>query len=267
MTHLPENLRFLCGFYASISEVCRRVGINRSQFNKYLAGATRPSPYAMRRICNFFGVEEHEIYLPPKQFAERMDLRPQRSVPTSDIAHVKHLSTLQLISDPVMGDYEGAYFEYYLSMTYPGYIIRSFMQLKYTKDGTYYKRIERLNPSHLSERRFRCVYRGIAYYLAGRIFMIDYESLSKTEISETILFPSYKSRITYLNGLKLGVSADNRHAPVATRVVLEYLGRSVNQKKALALSGLFPLSSDQISREIKQRIQNAIDGESGNLKP
>mgnify|MGYP001972390984 CR=1 FL=1 len=42
----------------SIAAVCRRVGINRQQFNKYLAGAVRPSRHNMRRICDFFGVTE-----------------------------------------------------------------------------------------------------------------------------------------------------------------------------------------------------------------
>ena len=37
------NLKFLCGFYSSISEVCRRLEINRQQFNRYLSGKSFPS--------------------------------------------------------------------------------------------------------------------------------------------------------------------------------------------------------------------------------
>ena len=37
-----ENLRLLCSHYASVAEVCRRIGMNRQQFNKYLSGASTP---------------------------------------------------------------------------------------------------------------------------------------------------------------------------------------------------------------------------------
>jgi hypothetical protein len=45
-----ENLRLLCSHYASVAEVCRRIGINRQQFNKYLSGASTPSLHSLRRI-------------------------------------------------------------------------------------------------------------------------------------------------------------------------------------------------------------------------
>jgi hypothetical protein len=39
LQNLKSNLRYLCGYHRSVAEVCRRVAINRQQFNKYLAGA------------------------------------------------------------------------------------------------------------------------------------------------------------------------------------------------------------------------------------
>ena len=64
----PENLRLLCSYYKSIADVCRRLSVNRPQFNRYLSGTTFPSNSTLRRICDFFGVEEHEILLPQSQF-------------------------------------------------------------------------------------------------------------------------------------------------------------------------------------------------------
>jgi len=37
-----ENLRFACGYYRSVAEVCRKLEINRAQFNRYLNGSTTP---------------------------------------------------------------------------------------------------------------------------------------------------------------------------------------------------------------------------------
>ncbi|MDO6588357.1 helix-turn-helix transcriptional regulator [Salipiger sp. 1_MG-2023] len=63
--HFPTNLGFACSLLPSIAEVCRRVDINRQQFNKYLAGSVRPSRHNMRRICDFFGVTESELLMDP----------------------------------------------------------------------------------------------------------------------------------------------------------------------------------------------------------
>ena len=41
---IAENLRLLSSYYKSVAEVCRRLDINRQQFNKYLSGQTAPVP-------------------------------------------------------------------------------------------------------------------------------------------------------------------------------------------------------------------------------
>ena len=45
----------------SIAEVCRGTGINRQQFNKYLAGRMLPGSINMRKICSFLGASEAEL--------------------------------------------------------------------------------------------------------------------------------------------------------------------------------------------------------------
>lgn len=52
-----DNLRELCAPYPSITAVCRELGINRSQFNRYLAGDSFPRPDVLHKICNFFDVD------------------------------------------------------------------------------------------------------------------------------------------------------------------------------------------------------------------
>ena len=48
---LADNLRQLCRQRRSTSEVCRAIGINRQQFNKYLSGAAVPSSFNLARIA------------------------------------------------------------------------------------------------------------------------------------------------------------------------------------------------------------------------
>jgi len=84
--------------------------------------------------------------------------------------------------------------------------------------------------------------------------MVDYESLTAHEISQTILFPSFKNRISQLKGLKIGVSGERM--PICTRVVYEYLGKSVNLKKAFSFCGLYTMDSKYIDASIKDAIKN-----------
>ena len=48
-----ENLCSLAKGYPSISELSRRLGINRTQFNRYLSGENFPRPDVLARICSF----------------------------------------------------------------------------------------------------------------------------------------------------------------------------------------------------------------------
>lgn len=65
-----ENLRRLCLQFKSVSGVCRDLGINRTQFNRYLSGESFPRPDVLHRICTFFDVDAR-ILLEPVE-----DIRP-----------------------------------------------------------------------------------------------------------------------------------------------------------------------------------------------
>ena len=51
------NLRQLSARYPSISDLSRQLGINRTQYNRYLAGESFPRPDVLARICSFFNVD------------------------------------------------------------------------------------------------------------------------------------------------------------------------------------------------------------------
>ncbi|SDF37644.1 Cro/C1-type HTH DNA-binding domain-containing protein [Sulfitobacter delicatus] len=61
------NLRELSTRYDSISELSRRLGINRTQFNRYLAGESFPRPDVLARICRFFEVDARVLLEPVEQ--------------------------------------------------------------------------------------------------------------------------------------------------------------------------------------------------------
>lgn len=58
------NLRQLAMQYSSISELSRQLGINRTQFNRYLSGESFPRPDVLDRICTFFEVDARILLEP-----------------------------------------------------------------------------------------------------------------------------------------------------------------------------------------------------------
>lgn len=71
------NLRVLCANHASVSSLCVELGINRTQFNRYLSGESFPRPDILDRICRFFGVDARILLTPLSELA-----RAQQSILT-----------------------------------------------------------------------------------------------------------------------------------------------------------------------------------------
>ncbi|WXL25770.1 helix-turn-helix transcriptional regulator [Ectopseudomonas mendocina] len=260
--HLGTNLKLLCSHYRSIAEVCRKLDINRAQFNKYLSGQSRPIAYNLKRICDFFGVEAYELELPSDQFSEliggNLGLResPRLSSPVTEL----FAPLAGYCSD--MSRYCGYYFEYANCMSVPGKILLSLVQVREERGSFLFERQERQEPagadSAKADEWVRCRYLGAAYFLQDRIFLVDYESLTGNEISQTILIPSFKSRIKRLNGLKTGVSSGDRRTPACTRVVWEYLGQQINRVAAYRQVMLYDPDDARIDEDIRQRLIGSV---------
>ena len=59
-----QNLRRLSMDYPSIAGLCRDLGINRTQFNRYLSAESFPRPDVLHRICQFFGTDARILLEP-----------------------------------------------------------------------------------------------------------------------------------------------------------------------------------------------------------
>lgn len=71
---LARNLQGLTRNAGSISDLCRRIGVNRTQFNRYLAGTAFPRPDVLYRICAHFGVDANILLQP-------LDSQEQKAAP------------------------------------------------------------------------------------------------------------------------------------------------------------------------------------------
>ena len=90
------NLQVCCDHYRSVSEVCRRLKINRQQFNRYLMGSATPSRHNHKLISDFFGLEEDELFGPHAAFSATFKRRTAAQDPPAVLRH--HAGLLRAVS-------------------------------------------------------------------------------------------------------------------------------------------------------------------------
>ncbi|TNF06650.1 MAG: XRE family transcriptional regulator, partial [Gammaproteobacteria bacterium] len=219
-----RNLQYLCGFYKSVAEVCRRIDINRQQFNKYLSGQAIPSPFNLRKICAFFGVDEEEIFADHESFCALFNKQQTRAenegaVPVGFFPD----------SSEELTKYLGYYFAYVVTPSFPGEVIKSITRLTREGNKILSKTYERMDQRDAKRRVYDIhKYRGFCFASSDLIYLVEREYLSSRGYIWSALYPSHRSRFRFLNGLVLGVAGDNFRRPFGAQIVFEYLGESID---------------------------------------
>jgi transcriptional regulator with XRE-family HTH domain len=67
---LGDNLQHLSQRAPSISALCRDLGINRTQYNRYLSGESFPRPDVLHRICTYFNVDARILLQPVSEITK-----------------------------------------------------------------------------------------------------------------------------------------------------------------------------------------------------
>ncbi|MEH6496303.1 MAG: helix-turn-helix transcriptional regulator [Pseudomonas marincola] len=253
ITDFALNLRLLVTYYSSIAEVCRRIDLNRQQFNKYLSGQSRPSPHNMRKICDFFGVEDYELLMPETDFREIVIIKYKREPTEVETPYPgkREFEKLLLSSRRDITRYLGYYFSYRYSFSNPDLILKSLVYIWKKDDVILSKRIERFS-EYAGDRpkTFICKYIGYALFLGDRLFIMDKGTLGEEEVGETVLYPCRRNQVNWLSGLNIGVSTSDDRKIGCGQVIFQYLGQRKNLYSALKSCGKYPCSSLEIPKMV-----------------
>ena len=249
MTRLAQNLRLLCRSQRSVSEVCRRIGINRQQFGRYLSGAGRPSAHNLQRICDYFGVTEADLLIEPTEFREKLRARTRgHRTAAGGPALDRALRGIFPGDAHLLKRYLGLYHYYFRSPTWPGHVIRGLVQLR-GRDGLVWSRSVTRTRDRSAGVLYRSSYMGLATMLHDRIFLVEVQKTALDAVVETILYPAARSRGAAIRGVTFGVSFPTGD-PYMAPIVWQPLGPAVHVREALKRVGVFGAGDVRIDRNV-----------------
>ncbi|NHO33354.1 helix-turn-helix domain-containing protein [Acetobacter fallax] len=245
-----KNIRYVCGYYKSISDICRKIGVNRSQFSKYISGSTMPSQYILRKICNFFGVDYREIILPHHEFKSIFEANHGLYGIERNNSYFSRIKS----NDKALSIYLGYYCCYKISMVNDNKIVKSIMLISKNESNFTVNYIER-SP----ERRHR--YKGYIYYVGDRLFINAYDSMFDSELLSIVMYPSLTTKVSVLSGLCLGVASNITKTPNCVRIALLRISEPALLKNAISRCGVF----DKGDADLPASIISILHPEEGSL--
>lgn len=219
-----RNLKRLVRRHGNIAHVCRRLGINRQQFNKYLAGQHVPSQANLNAICDYFRITYREIISPELEIPELRHpadyLSGFRAFEGADMLQ----SVIERNEASRLETFCGTYLKYHYSSIYRGDIVRAVTTISAVNGLHGYANLERFpNKNRTSRHDYVFKYHGFVFMLEGRLFMADLEKLQMNEITFSIYTPIARNPVRFFFGVTGGVASNLYREPYASRSVLEFV--------------------------------------------
>ncbi|HMB76658.1 MAG TPA: helix-turn-helix transcriptional regulator [Kiloniellaceae bacterium] len=250
LENLKANLRYLCGFHRSVAEVCRRLEINRQQFNKYLAGANLPSDYNLRKICQFFEVGPEALFRPHKQFVAEHAGAQAAFAAGAGAAGAGFFPP----PDEQVRKYCGYYDSYVASPSYPHSIIKGITRIFETSRGFASKTYERIYEVEREETYFVNKYDGMVFLYSGLLYLVEREVLNRRGYIFTVLYPSSRSPVGFMNGIVLGISGGSLRRPYGSQIVFAFQGESPDLRAMVRDCGCYGFESPAIADAVRARL-------------
>lgn len=258
MSDLAENLRLLVSFGRSVTDVCRRAGINRQQFNRYLAGAAAPSLQTLRRLGDFFGVEEHELLLDAPAFRNLIRLRPPRLGQPQNTLAAFFAGYEQSPEDRAQAKRLVGYYHSYIQPERQVPLIYRLITRVSLADQGLDIRTLGLYRDGLPGLPNRLRYGGVGFVSANRLLVMQRERQVGKATSFAMLYLSEFDRSTYLPGVLLGVEPDAGNDIVAIRTLWQFLGDTIDLRAALKRCGRFEEDKIDLDPAMRRSIVNDL---------
>ncbi|MFY0312412.1 helix-turn-helix transcriptional regulator [Leisingera sp. D0M16] len=248
--NFSENLRSLCAEHGSIAQICREIGLNRQQFNRYLNGSSLPSAHNLRRISRYFAIPESQLFDDNAEFETRL---------AEAAGPAQHGPGEQFLA-PFRGQqrnlkrYLGFYHAYFHTPSWGEGIFCALTRF-IEKDGLILSRnLEIANDPEQSIRQISR-YQGLVTLRGNRLFITEHELAHEGSVAQTILFSAHRQQLKYLRGMTMGVAWRPFPRPYAARTIWKRLDERVSAREAIAACGVHPVRSPRIDPTVRNYLE------------
>ncbi|EXE88959.1 transcriptional regulator, XRE family [Acinetobacter baumannii 532279] len=252
--NLQQNLLVLVESCRSIADLCRRVDINRQQFNKYLSGQHVPSQKVLQKIGRYFMMEVADFFMPPAEF-KRFYEGFENDIPIGlrSSQQFNNFMSMAKNTSHLLDEYLGIYHRYHNSSIYKGKILRSITYIYKAESLVQYVTIERFPLlDDNSKLGYSFKYHGFCFLLGDRIFMMDFEGKQNNEITFSILIPQHRIPKRFLYGIVSGVASTSYRQPFSTRLVFNFIERGPLLRRHLKACRVYDADDASIPSEVRK---------------
>lgn len=264
-----ENLRIECDKAKSIAYVCRSLGINRQQFNKYLKGDHLPSAKRRRAMCEFFGVPEDEMFTPADaRISDGQPALKQLAALDISIQNLKRLEEAARTFLPrghgPQAIKDGFYYCYFPMQNNEEFLVRSIVKIKALRGMTAFVRHTFFRSAVFPSKVIaRGRHRGFILPSENESYLIGINCAAPHHLSVLTVPRAPDSIDLVFRGLALtrGISGT-----YSCRHCLEFLGSSVRDVKAkLMLAGVVKRTDPGVHPSVAASLSNQFPSMPGQL--
>lgn len=247
--NFADNLRAMCTRHGSIAAVCRALGMNRQQFNKYLSGSTLPNVATLERICGFFGIEPESLFHDPAQLHKPKVEGLLGGLPLHGLGiAASAFAAMQPVTLRT-----GCYHLYSLWTRDETKCLRETVLIQKKASATVFTRFT----------KYRAVGQRRHYYLSDRhdgivlesekaCFLLSLNRRGNGEVSLVSMGAENALSQGFLSGLALVMTPPG--TPQAMRATLEFRGGSDAVKRTIREAGVLSLDDQSIPEEVRQSL-------------
>lgn len=225
----PNNLAQLMAREPSVSAFCRAVGLNRTQFNRYLSGESSPRPEVLAKICDHFKVDARILLEPLDQTAPRAEATPM----VSALAGFLGPRRLDVSTDLLRN---GFYRRWRNSISQPGKVAHMLTHIKDGDGARVYRTCVRKSGAVDDVRDRRIV--GVLIGSADSFIL-----MTKFKDGPTMCHGVFEYQHRSIEGVYPGISLFSRarhpNARRLVREVLEYVPSELGKLREVALHDQF----------------------------
>jgi transcriptional regulator with XRE-family HTH domain len=259
---LAANLRTLCDQHGSVAAVCRKINVNRQQFNKYLSGAHVPSAPNIRIIANYFGLSVPILFSDPDEFRTLVDgnffhaMATARQLPEFS----RFISNMIVENNSQDNEIAGIYDRYQFSSIYKGFVLKSAFCIYRNREFLQHYYVERF-PSFDTPRKTEYIFKyyGFCFPLADRLFTADFEGIQCNELTFGVYAQVKRNAKRFMFGISSGIAANVFRQPYSTKVALHYRGPGLLRREHLKALTVMDRNDPAIPREALQYLGDGLD--------